>query len=390
MRQQYLLKGIALRMNQVKAELLIRFGMLRVRFLRLNPKQRWAVVVPVVLVATLALLPGSRVQVRALSVQTLNNYKDQLSVTGKIRPSEEYFLTLNRGGKVDRVLVQEGDSVQEGQLIAIVDEAVRTTGLKSALSAYRLAARDVSRVQSLLQQGASTPQELDEARARLDQKRSELEAAKTNLADGVIRSPVTGRLSVFVFRVGDQVPDGSRVGVVQRVDSFEAIAKFPFDRKTDLIGVRDVVLTLDERAQKARNLKREQATFRMKSEVLQLSKESDFDGQNVDLRIKIGALPVGLQAGDNVEISIVMREIPEVTTVSASSVKWRDRKPFLLFLNPDGALSWRAIQVGQEIEGRLPVWGVDTYAGFVDSEKTAADLDLLIKKKSKARIVEEK
>ncbi|MBX9767346.1 MAG: efflux RND transporter periplasmic adaptor subunit [Bdellovibrionales bacterium] len=382
------LDSVRPKLNDLKAKVFVLFGTLRVRFLMLSRPAKIALIVAAVGLVGFILMPGKVVKVKPLGVQSITNYKDQISVMGKVRPSAEYFLSLNRGGKIDKILVKEGDLVSEGQTLAIVDEAVRTMGLKSALSAFRLASRDMARIQSLLNQGAATPQEVDETRARFDLRRSELENAKTLLSDGVIRSPVNGRLSVFVFQVGDRIPDGSRVGVVQKTDDFEAIAKFPYERKGELIGTRDVVLVLDEKTRKTRGLSQEQGTFAMKAELVQISQESDFDGENVDLRIRMGALPEGLRAGDSVEVTVVAKEIPEVKTVSASAIKWRDQKPFLLFHEKNNALSWRAVKVGTEVQGRIPIWGIDSFEGFVESEKTAQDLDLLIKKQSKAKILE--
>lgn len=374
--------------NRIKANSVVFFARLRLRFLLMSRRAQIVVAISGLAILGLLLMPKKLLVVKPLSVEVVTNYRDQISVMGKVRPSAEYFLSLNKGGKIDQILVKEGELVTEGQTLAIVDEAVRTMGLKSALSAFRLASRDMSRIQSLLNQGAATPQEVDETRARFDLKRSELENAKTLLADGVIRSPVKGRLSVFVFQLGDRIPDGSRVGVVQKTDDFEAIAKFPFERKDELIGTRDVVIVLDEKTRKTRGLTLELGTFAMKAELLPVNQESDFDGQNVDLRIRMGSLPEGLRAGDSVEVSVVTKEIPEVKTVGAGAIKWRDQKPFLLFHDNEKRLSWRAVKVGTEVQGRVPVWGLDSFEGFVESEKSAQDLDLLIKKKSKAKILE--
>ena len=52
-------------------------------------------------------------------------------------------------------------------------------------------------------------------------KKAELEQAKQRMEDSMIRSPVDGVIALVPFQVGDTVPDGSRVAVIEDRTKFQ-------------------------------------------------------------------------------------------------------------------------------------------------------------------------
>ncbi len=141
-------------------------------------------------------------------------------LTGQIKAVKEFFVSIKSGGRLDKILVPEGSSVEQGAIIGMLDVNDRKSRVESALSGFSLATSDLGRIRSLYRSGAGTRQELDEATSRYDIKKAELTQARQNLEDGLIRAPIKGRLAVFAFSVGDVIPDGARVAIVEDQSSY--------------------------------------------------------------------------------------------------------------------------------------------------------------------------
>lgn len=172
---------------------------------------------------------GGGITLEPAEIQFLPTYADQVQCVTRPKALAQTYLSVQYGGRLDRILFAPGERVKTGDIIAIVDQTANSAGLKSALSAFRLAQSDHARNNSLFASGSVTREELDSTRSRLDVKRAELEQAKQRVEDSVIRSPMDGIISVVVFKVGDKVPDGGRIAAVEDPNGVLALCRFSSD-----------------------------------------------------------------------------------------------------------------------------------------------------------------
>ncbi len=122
-----------------------------------------------------------------------------LRSTGTIHARETAIVSAQVMGRIQQVLVREGDSVRAGQTLAVLDDAALLTtlaqaqaGLKAAQNGQaaaesdaRLSASTLERYRQLEAQKSVSPQEMDEvsrraegAEARLDALRAQTDAAR--------------------------------------------------------------------------------------------------------------------------------------------------------------------------------------------------------------------
>lgn len=135
------------------------------------------------------------------------------SLTGEIQARDTLTVSFPTGGRVADVLVQEGDKVSAGAVLARMEsvqqqQALRAAeaGLSTAQADFRQASEDLDRQVALLERGATTRIERDSAEDAkriadgvLAQARADLDRAKKALADTVLTAPqdatVTDRLA---------------------------------------------------------------------------------------------------------------------------------------------------------------------------------------------------
>lgn len=120
------------------------------------------------------------------------------------------------GATIEKVLVDVGDVVKAGQVLALLDDSTLTDALTQVAAelaqaqvTYAKAKADVQRVEPLLAIDAISQQEMDAYRATLEQagaavvaSQARLKTAQTNLKNAQITAPVSGIISQKNAQVG--------------------------------------------------------------------------------------------------------------------------------------------------------------------------------------------
>lgn len=146
-----------------------------------------------------------------------------LSAAGYVVATRESIVSPQIAGRLNEVLVEEGEQVEQGQVLATLADSDQQIAVQRAeaaalaavaqLSAAQVqeadASRTLVRTRTLAQNRAATPEELDSARAAFNAARAQRQAASAQLAEArravenaklqhsytVIRAPFTGTIS---------------------------------------------------------------------------------------------------------------------------------------------------------------------------------------------------
>lgn len=115
-----------------------------------------------------------------------------LKFSGTVEPSQTIPLTFRTTGTVEKVLVEEGDVVKKGQLLATIDETDARNMLEIAQSKHNQAEDAYQRLKSVYDNGSLPEIKWVEMETNLSQTRSSLELAKNNLEKCKLVSPANG------------------------------------------------------------------------------------------------------------------------------------------------------------------------------------------------------
>lgn len=133
------------------------------------------------------------------------------------------------GVTIDQVLVEEGDRVRAGQVLAVLDTRTlqqqtraAEAELTTAQAAEARAAADLARTEPLLAIDAISHQEIDAYRTALTQAEANVAAAEANLItartrqqDGNVTAPVDGIISAKNAQVGTQVAGAPLFSIIK-------------------------------------------------------------------------------------------------------------------------------------------------------------------------------
>ena len=164
-------------------------------------------------------------------------------LSGSLEPVREAEVRAEITGTVVQSLVDNGQPVQKGQLLARIDDtAIRDQWLSArslvtaAQNAANVARREEERTQRLAEAGAVAERDLEAARqgriaaeAQLEDARARLSLAQRQLDNTQIRAPFAGLVSERAASAGDVVQPGSEMFTIVDPSSMRLEASVPSD-----------------------------------------------------------------------------------------------------------------------------------------------------------------
>ena len=163
------------------------------------------------------------------------------SFTAVVRARVESDVAFRTGGKVVERLVEVGDRVKAGQVLARLDLADHQLAVKAAADQVQAAtvdaqqaASDEARLRRLLADGSVGAADherqkarADAAAARLDQARRQLALARNREGYGALLAPYAGVVTTVRFERGQVVPEGQPVVSLAREGDNEVVVDLP-------------------------------------------------------------------------------------------------------------------------------------------------------------------
>lgn len=159
-----------------------------------------------------------------------------VTASGRLGYADEVRLGFKVGGLVAAVVVQEGERVERGQLLARLDPREIDAALRQARSARGKALRDLRRARRLHREEAVSGEVLQNARTAAQMTGASEAAASFNRKTSELRSPVDGVVLSRRVEPGEVVAPGAPALILGAVRS-ERVA--PAGGRVARVGVTD-------------------------------------------------------------------------------------------------------------------------------------------------------
>ena len=134
-----------------------------------------------------------------------------ITASGSFSTKDETLLSFKLGGIVAKVLVEEGDAVKSGQIVASLDLTEIQAGVRQSKLAYEKALRDHQRASRLYTDSVATLEQLENSKTALDIAEQQLNAANFNIAQSQIRATKNGFVLRKFANPGQLVASGSPI-----------------------------------------------------------------------------------------------------------------------------------------------------------------------------------
>ncbi|GAB3642922.1 efflux RND transporter periplasmic adaptor subunit [Spirosoma arcticum] len=135
-------------------------------------------------------------------------------VSGVVSSAEEARLSFKVGGMINKMLVDEGQPVRKGQLLATLDLTEIDAQVSQAQLANEKAERDLGRIKSLYADTAATLEQLQNATTGQSVSKQALTIAQFNRNYAQIRASVDGTVTRKATNAGEYVAAGASVYLI--------------------------------------------------------------------------------------------------------------------------------------------------------------------------------
>lgn len=154
-------------------------------------------------------------------------FQASFDTVSTLEAEEEVDLAAQAGGRIQRLLVRQGDRVRQGQLLLVLDQAqlmAEVASLRAQMQTNRL---NYQRYQDLARQGAASALQRDEFRQAYIAAREALVAKEADLAFKDLRAPISGTVADLRVKQGDVLAAGVPITRLIRNDNFLARIDVP-------------------------------------------------------------------------------------------------------------------------------------------------------------------
>ena len=144
------------------------------------------------------------------------SFKPSIQAISPLESTTNVALSPETDGRVIKKLVSEGDQVQAGQVILVLDNTQQSAQLDASTAKARYDKVNAERYQYLYEQGATSAKRRDAYATRAIQSRDEAIADKATLNYKFVRSPINGVIGdLDTVKIGDYVKTGDFItGIV--------------------------------------------------------------------------------------------------------------------------------------------------------------------------------
>ena len=159
--------------------------------------------------------PPAQDQETSLPVRTVIVHEQQVifpvHTSGQLAAKTESKLSFKTGGIIQKIYVDEGQSVEEDQILAALNLSEIKSKVRQAELALQKAQRDFTRARNLYHDSVATLEQFQDARTALEIARTNANIAKFNLEYSEIRAPSQGKILKKVAEENEIVGAGHPV-----------------------------------------------------------------------------------------------------------------------------------------------------------------------------------
>jgi HlyD family secretion protein len=290
-------------------------------------------------------------------------FRVAVTASGLVRPIDRIELKSKASGEVTKLPIEVGDRVEEGALVAQLDQVEERAALAQAeadlviaRAELQLAEKNFKRREQLFSSNVISKEQQDEtelelavARSRLVQASTGLERARERMADTVITAPVAGVILQKYVERGQIIASG-----VSNVGGGTPIADIADMRRVQVeAGIDEIDIGKIEVGQNAAIHAEAYPEQLYEGAVVRIAPEARVE-QNVtlfDVIVEVGNTDRNLKSLMNASVEIVIEDRPDVLTIPIEALQNGDADPGApdaarVLVKEDGAFASREIRIG--------------------------------------------
>jgi len=295
-------------------------------------------------------------EVEPVSVITLSlkprRLEDKINLPAQVEPYKDLWVKAEVPGQVIKVIVQEGQTVTNGQVIVQLDDRDYRTRLARIEANYQLAKLDYNRNVALVKKKVTSLAKLDSIEAQLKDLEARVSEAKLALSRTEIAAPISGTVNEIEAKLGDFVSVGDPVARILQLDPVKVTVGVPESDVAAIFDLDEAEVIID-----ALNKRR------VKGRKIYLSRQPRTLARLYDLELRVPNPDSRMLPGMFARAELVKAVFRQALAIPLYAVITQSEERFV-FVEKDGRAQRRNIQLGI-----LVGWQVQVTSGLKPGER---------------------
>lgn len=147
--------------------------------------------------------------------------------TATLEAEAEATVAAKTAGVIEKILVEEGEPVRAGQVLARLDTERLRYELARATASREQAEQNFQRNESVFQRNIVSREAYDKTKYELETTRAAYDVAALNLREAEIKAPIDGVISQRYIKAGNAITVGAQAFRITRLDRLQAAIYVP-------------------------------------------------------------------------------------------------------------------------------------------------------------------
>lgn len=291
-------------------------------------------------------------QSRSIAVVTAHPVRrtivPQLHFSGSLDPEWQAQVAAKVDGRLEKVYVHEGDHVEKGQVLAILEQMDTDANLLSAKGSYldaqtslRKAETDLARYEKLYATGAVSQQVVDDYRFARDNAAAKLEAARGSLqgmeskaAGTVVTAPADGIVAKRFYQEGYYAKAGTPLFAIADISMLKTTIHIPEGQVTGVKVGNEADIALPAYPGK-----------KLVGKITRIAPVADLPAHTFAAEVSVDNSE-GLLAGVYANVSLIGEPREQVLTIPMHAIVMRDDQQTVFVADAQGVVQRRVLALG--------------------------------------------
>lgn len=291
-------------------------------------------------------------QSRSIAVVTVHPVRrtivPQLHFSGSLDPEWQAQVAAKVDGRLEKVYVHEGDRVEKGQVLAILEQMDTDANLLSAKGSFldaqtslRKAETDLARYEKLYATGAVSQQVVDDYRFARDNAAAKLEAARGSLqgmeskaAGTVVTAPADGIVAKRFYQEGYYAKAGTPLFAIADISMLKTTIHIPEGQVTGVRVGNEADIALPAYPGK-----------KLVGKITRIAPVADLPAHTFAAEVSVDNSE-GLLAGVYANVSLIGEPREQVLTIPMHAIVMRDDQQTVFVADAQGVVQRRVLALG--------------------------------------------
>ena len=172
-------------------------------------------------------------------------FRDEINLPAEIESFENLMVKTEVSGQVVKILAEEGNNVEKGQVLVKLDDRDYKLRLESIEANLDLARLDYDRISKLAEKKIAAVTDLDKVNAQLKALKSQFNEAKLALERTSIKAPISGRLNEMEAKVGDWMGVDKPVAQILQIGNVKVTVGIPESDVASVFDLKEANITIE-------------------------------------------------------------------------------------------------------------------------------------------------